>query len=523
MAQPRNWQPYAPNTPGSFHEGLRLIERLLRPLPLPSDAIPITGEGLPTKLRDFVRQAWSILEPITKLEWGYSHDAICEHLEAVTNEQIKDLVITIMPRSLKSLLCSVLWPAWEWGPRGMPYTRWLTTSYAEGLAIDHAVKTRQLLRSGWYQIRWGQLFHFVGDVNQKTQYENDKTGYRIATGVGGGATGKGGDRLLCDDPHKLDLVGKVIKHETLEERNSTVNWWQVTMATRRNDPKRSARVVIQQRVHTEDVAGACIESGDYVHLNLPNEYDPKHTCVTYLNDGTKFWEDWRKEPGELLHENRFGRKETVEAKKMGAANYEAVFQQNPVPSGGGMIKLGWFQRYRVLPDKKFWQRVVISLDTAQKASQLNDPWAFTVWIETKDGHYLAEVVRAWFEFPEGKRQAVSLYEKWRPHAFVIEDKGHGTALLQEMKHGDLKAKKIPVRATDPLTDKVTRMSVESPVIEAGLAYLPYEAEWLGAYELEIKGFPTGVRHDDQVDSTSQYFKYVREHPFAAVIQLPFRA
>ncbi len=42
--------------------------------------------------------------------------AIIEHLEAVTYGQIRNLLINVPPRHMKSLLVSVFWPAWEWIP-----------------------------------------------------------------------------------------------------------------------------------------------------------------------------------------------------------------------------------------------------------------------------------------------------------------------------------------------------------------------------------------------------------------------
>ena len=70
-------------------------------------------------LAEFAKQAWHVLEPGTELKWGWVLDAICEHLEAVTAGEIKRLLANVPPGSMKSLLTGVIWPAWEWGPRGL--------------------------------------------------------------------------------------------------------------------------------------------------------------------------------------------------------------------------------------------------------------------------------------------------------------------------------------------------------------------------------------------------------------------
>src|SRR5215469_12944033 len=79
-------------------------------------------------LREFVRQAWPIVEPATPFVPGWHIDAIVEHLEAVTRGQIRNLLVNVPPRHMKSLLVSAFWPAWEW--IRFPERRWLFSSYA---------------------------------------------------------------------------------------------------------------------------------------------------------------------------------------------------------------------------------------------------------------------------------------------------------------------------------------------------------------------------------------------------------
>lgn len=80
-------------------------------------------------LAGFIREAWHILEPDQPLVWNWHLDAICQHLEAVTDGKITRLLINIPPGTSKSLIVSVLWPAWEWGPRGKRSMRYVSTSF----------------------------------------------------------------------------------------------------------------------------------------------------------------------------------------------------------------------------------------------------------------------------------------------------------------------------------------------------------------------------------------------------------
>jgi hypothetical protein len=58
--------------------------------------------------------AWHVLEPTTPFVPGWHLDAICEHLEAVNAGQIRNLLINMPPRHMKSLAVSVFWPVWTW-------------------------------------------------------------------------------------------------------------------------------------------------------------------------------------------------------------------------------------------------------------------------------------------------------------------------------------------------------------------------------------------------------------------------
>ena len=146
-------------------------------------------------LVEYVRQAWDVLEPATDYIHGWHVEVICEHLEAVTRGEIKNLIINVPPGCMKSLLVSVMWPTWDWIAH--PHRRYLTASYAQTLSTRDALKSRRLLQSQWYQERWGDRFALTSDQNQKTRYDNDRSGFRVALSVGGAVTGERGDVRIC--------------------------------------------------------------------------------------------------------------------------------------------------------------------------------------------------------------------------------------------------------------------------------------------------------------------------------------
>ncbi|MES2348325.1 MAG: hypothetical protein V4641_12230, partial [Pseudomonadota bacterium] len=118
------------------------------------ELLDVERELCKRSLAEFAKRAWKILEPTTVLKWGWALDAICLHLEAVTDGRIHRLLMNVPPGTMKSLMTGVIWPAWEWGPRDMQEMRFIGTSHEETLAIRDNRKCRDLVKSTWYQQLW---------------------------------------------------------------------------------------------------------------------------------------------------------------------------------------------------------------------------------------------------------------------------------------------------------------------------------------------------------------------------------
>jgi predicted phage terminase large subunit-like protein len=442
--------------------------------------------GLP----DFIKGAWHVVEPATPYIHGWHLDAISEHLTAISRGEIRNLIINIPPRYMKSLSVCVFWPCWEWTEH--PALRWLFSSYSDRLATRDSLKCRRLIQSPWYQERWGRVFRLTGDQNEKTRFENDKTGYRLATGVGGAATGEGGDRLVVDDPIKAkdadsDLV-----------RESANIWWDETMSTRGNDPKTVAKVIVMQRLHEDDPTGHVLskmrEGGEhYEHLCLPAEYEPR---VYASGIG---WADPRTEDGQLLWPERFDQEAIATLKKnLGSYGAAGQLQQRPAPRGGGMLKRGWWKYYKVRPTH--FDEVADSWDMTFKDAKGTDFVAGHKWGRAGADAYLLERIHDRMDFPAAL-QAVQNLAAMSPYApaKLVEDKANGPAVIAVLTH------KVPgLIAVEPDGSKVARAAAVSPYIEAGNVYLPDPeiAPWVEEVVGECASFPLGA-HDDDVDAMSQ--------------------
>jgi predicted phage terminase large subunit-like protein len=205
-----------------------------------------------------------------------------------------------------------------------------------------------------------------------------------------------------------------------------------------------------------------------------------------------------------LHEERES-KEALERMQieMGSYVFSAQYQQRPAPAGGGIIKWEWFLHYQEKPKPEGNTKIVQSWDTASKIGEHNDYSVCTTWMIIKDHYYLLHVSRARLEFPDLKKQIIRLAKTWNARIVLIEDAGAGMQLLQDLKR---QGTGLNIVGIIPKGDKQTRMMEKTPVIEGGRVSIPEEAFWLANFHHELVTFPKG-KHDDQVDSVSQFLKW----------------
>ena len=472
----REDRPRSPVNGTAARDEARLLEAILR-----------------QDLASFTAKVFHTVAPTTPYLDNWHVQLICEYLAACSRGEITRLIINLPPRSLKSICVSVAWPAWLMGHR--PSRRVMAASYSRELSIRHALDFRLVTASPWYR-RLFPGFAPASDQNEKHKLQTTARGHRIATSVGGAATGEGADLLIVDDPHNPRQALSPV------QREGALDWFDQTYSSRLDDKKKGVMVVVMQRLHENDLTGHLLAKGGWEHLCMPAEAE-RRTVIDF--GAVKLI----REAGSLLHPEREGAREITRAKReLGAYAYAAQYQQRPAPLTGGIVDLAWFKRYGAAPAKPL--RIVQSWDTAFKGGALNDPSVCGTWAETESGFYLLHVARRRLEYPALKRAAMSLAAKWSPDAILIEDKASGQSLIQ-----DLRAEtRLPVIALRPEADKLTRMSTASPAIEAGRVFLPKTAAWLEDYEAELAIFPNGA-HDDQVDMTSQFLRWATARRRAA--------
>lgn len=448
-------------------------------------------------LKSFFEWSWKVMEPGAPLEFNWHHEVTLGHLEALARRDIPNLIVQMPPRHTKSSMISVSFPVWLWFP--MPSAQILSVSNTEDLALRFSGASRKLMWSNWYQNGWGDRIQFSKTTNTKSYYENNHNGSRTSLGVTSKIVGKNADCILIDDLHDVeDAEGSA------DIMRKDVDTFKNAIMARKNHPKKSFIIIINQRVHEDDVTGWVLNSKyakDFEVLSFPSEYDSDYPCITSLGN-----QDPRTKEGELLWDVRFNQDYLDNLKdenSLGLYRFSAQQQQRPTPKEGGVVKITDFVDYEEPPNEEDIQYIAQFWDTAQKDETKHSFWVCGTWAVTKTKAYLIDVFRKNMDYPTGKGEVMNKYMDYQPSIVGIEDKSTGSSLIQELGND------LPIIAILPEGDKQTRMIVENSVIRSGKVCIPKIAKWRHDFLDEVSRFPGGAK-DDQVDMLSMSLKYIKE-------------
>jgi len=126
---------------------------------------------------------------------------MCAELEAVRRGETRRLAIALPPRSLKSIVVSVAYPAWLLGHA--PETKIICASYGQQLSDGLARDCRQVMLSDWY-CRLFPAARLDPEHQAIASFETCAGGQRLATSVGGALTGFGAH--VCESACNVDPV-----------------------------------------------------------------------------------------------------------------------------------------------------------------------------------------------------------------------------------------------------------------------------------------------------------------------------
>lgn len=476
-------------------------------------------------LKEFIKEFWEVIEPGTPLVWNWHIDVLCEVLERVTarDPEYRRVLINIPPGHMKSVIVSIMWPAWQWLEN--PGYRGLFVTYVQTLTNDHARKCRDLVQSKKYKEfiprlygeKWDEAWTLRRDYNGIEGFGTTLGGDRKATSVDGAGTGLRGDDIVIDDPMNAD------EFPTPESLDDINNWYDKRMSSRFNDMTTGAIVIIMQRLHENDLSGHVLAQDEanknkpgwikFRHVCLPSEFDP--------DNASEF--DRRTFKGELLFAARFTRIVIENAKIQLGAQFSAQHDQRPVAASGGIFPMWkicfWYPagvevpmphrekdesnnyvpcKQGVLPGK--FDTQIQSWDMAFKDLKTSDYVCGGLLARKGSSCYLIDITHGHLSF-SASCDAVRVMSANYPLAIAkyVEDKANGPAVIDALKEEIMGLEEV-----NPDGGKVARAWAVEPMIKAGNVWLPHPALYPETHKIlgEMRPFPK-VKHDDRVDMLTQ--------------------
>lgn len=436
-------------------------------------------------LHFFVKEFWEEVVPDEFVDAKHI-EFLCDELQTLgmnviaRKPKLYDLIANVPPGTSKTTIFTIMFPAWLWACD--PTIRILSFSYSADLALKHAVKSRDIIRSRKYKA-WFPWVKIKPDRDNKSEYATTAGGERMATSVGGTATGNHAHIQIGDDPINAQ------EGESEAKRNTANQFCTQTMSTRKVDKELTPLVLVMQRLHTDDPTGHLLKLDPTIrHICLParesDDIKPAAARAIYQNgllDPVR------------LSVNALGQLERV----LGSYGTAGQLQQRPAPADGAIWSGKWFIPVEdsVFPMWYQLDNYGTDYDTALTAKQINDASGY-ITSGYKDGNiYIDKAGAVRKEFPQLCRFMAKM-----PLPAYIEAKASGQSAKQTLSDQGIAAIEVPVTGGD----KVARARLATPEAEAGNVYVRASIlEYLlNDSEQGILAFPNGL-HDDVQDALTQ--------------------
>lgn len=454
-------------------------------------------------LSGFTEMAFKVLNPTTAYKHNWHLDAITEYLMAVYNGDIKRLIVNMPPRSLKTISITDAFPAWCLGHD--PSLKFITSSYAQDIALKNNVDTRAILESDDYKrVFPGTII--ADDQNEKKKFMTTKRGQILATSTGSRVTGEGADYIIVDDPLNPTQAASTL------ERQSANEYFRQTLISRLNDKSEGRIIVVMQRLHVEDLSGVLLETGMWEHLCLPAiEYQERTISIGGFTKERK--------PGDLLHEDREG-KQTLETMRleMGDTAFAGQYLQHPAPIEGAEFKDYWLQWYEKGALNYSECNLYILVDPAHEKKKESDWTAMVVVALAPDNnYYIVDIVRDKLNPTESVQKLIALHKKWNQEAGKPPIVGYERYGMQSDIHY-IKEEQRKIGYRFSLTELGGALGNQSrirrliPLFETQRIYLPYNLMYVDYTNKPVDLIKTFVNrelltfpavHCDMVDAFSR--------------------
>lgn len=428
-------------------------------------------------------------------------DCIIEYLKAVEEGEIRNLIINMPPRSLKSIAISIAWPAWLMGRN--PSEQIIVASYARNIGIELSRKCLKVMQSPIYKMAFPD-----SKLSKETEewFTTDRMGHRFVATNGKSPTGFGANYIIMDDIiNPAESLSDTIRHKTNE-------WMTGTLFPRANNMNDVKKVLVMQRLHTDDPTGHLLEKEGWHHLSLPVEFKAKTTIEIR---GRK----WEKEAGEWLHPERINADTMAHMAKEGMTPYQIAgqFYQSPTPPDGAEFKSHWIQYHERLSWRGCNGYILYDPANTKKERAGHDPdWSvfFVVALAPDNSYYVADIVRDRLNPQERVQVLMKLHRKWnakfgKPPKVAVEQYGMMTDAFYIQQAQNAENYRFPLVKVGGTMKKEDRIRQLIPLFMEERVYLPKSLPYVSVagdrYDLvtefikEYDTFPLG-RHDDIMDS-----------------------
>jgi len=392
------------------------------------------------------------------------------------------LAMSMPPRHSKSLMCSVLFPAW-WLAHN-PTKEIIHASYAAALSNKFSLEVRSLIRDNSVYRRLFPHMALSPDRQRLDDWRLVTGGGFKSIGVGGGVTGHGADLFIIDDPHKEG------DEQSPAALMGVWDWFNSAVMTRLSPG--APMLMPHTRWHPRDLTGRILElaaadpdADQWELLRLP--------ALAEENDPLG------REVGEALWPARFSKKMLHAIRAISERYFEALFQQNPSVSNEPLFELGDFRRVDdpLAVGDKFW-----TIDLSSKDDERADYTVFALWSYRDDVLVCHEVRRFRRQWP-GVRQKLFNIAAAADIGTVIYFPTHSMELLMvmDLKPIFLNDYGVMMIGVPQPGDKVERAGVLSNFAKNGTVIVANGKDE-DAFVAEHVNYPDAVDHDDCVDCSS---------------------
>jgi len=437
---------------------------------------------------EFVKDAFAETHPGEIFSDNWHIQFLCDLLQVAVErvgrgeKKIYDIIINEPPRGLKSFVATIALMPWAWIK--YPHLKHISSSHSADLSVEHNVMTRNIVATNWYRDNWGDKVNVLPGEDTKSDFKLVEGGSRRATSVKGGISGSGGDIIGGDDLLNPRKAASEV------ERKEAIEHFDKTLSTRLDHPAIGLFIIIEHRLHEEDLTGHLLKQNPdvYIHVCIPAEISedvkPVHLREFYING--------------LFFPSRFSIEYLNKQKiRLGTSGYQGQYNQTPAAVGGNMILSKWFGRFELSDLPKFipWNFVIDGAYTEKKINSASVLMCYTMYHYDL---YIKDIASIWKTQPDFIRFIKDFaYRNGynRRSRIYIEPKANGISTAQTLK----RYTKLNIILDEaPTDDKPSRVNGILPFLEARRSYLLEGASWIDPFLYETGMFPN-IKQNGQVD------------------------